>query len=200
MIENHFPGVESAAVWQDLKLGFSHMNRWGRIATVTDIDWIENSINVFKLFWPGHLRQFDLDEYEKAKAWVSDDDRVALNIELNRDDGILTLIPSETDSLTEYDFESITSIVDAYLQDHPKINGIMIHSRHFPGWQGIASMISHLKFVKDHHRKIERVAIVTNSPLGKFSDHVTDHFIKAQVKSFDYDQQDIALKWLRESA
>ncbi len=196
-IDSSWEGIEPGAMWQDLRIGLSNMSHWGRIAIVTDVEWIENSVNLFKVFWPGHLRHFDADEFEKAKTWACDQNRATIEAQINHDDGILTLEPSQDRSLSEDDFNYVTRQVDDYLQDHEKINGILISTRHFPGWQSLAAMLSHLKFVRDHHRKIERIAVVTNSPLGKFADHVTDHFIKAQVKSFEYDQQDLALSWLK---
>jgi hypothetical protein len=38
---------------------------------------------------------------------------------------------------------------------------------------------------------------VTNSSLGKFADHIADHFVKAEIKSFEYDQYDSAMNWLK---
>ena len=184
LIEHGFPGVEPTAMWEDMRLGLSGMNHWGRIALVTDVDWIENSINLFKIFWPGHLRQFDLEEYEKAKSWVCERHRAAVDAVINVEDGLLILKPSQDRSLSVYDFEYITKIADDYLAEHEVINGILISSRHFPGWQGLGAMMSHLKFVHDHHRKIKRIAVVTNSPLGRFADHIGDHFIKAEIKKF----------------
>ncbi len=198
VIEKSFSGTEPAAIWEDFRFGMAKVNRWGRIAAVTDIDWIENSVNIFKIFWPGHLRQFDLDEYDKARDWVCDINRVALEAEIDEQNSVVILKPSQDESLSEYDFDYVTKIVDDYLADHAHVKGILISSRKFPGWQGLGAMMSHLKFIHDHHKKIERIAVVTNSPLGKFADHVTDHFIKAEIKSFDYDQREKAMNWLTE--
>lgn len=197
VIENKFPGVEPAAMWEDMRLGLSNLDHWGRIAMVSDIDWIENSVSLFKIFWPGHLRHFELDDYDKARSWVCERDRANVEVEVDDDEGLLILRPSQDHGLTEYDFELISEIADNYLADHSNLNGILIISRNFPGWQGFSAMMSHMKFVHGHHRKIERIAVLTNSPLGKFADHVADHFVKAEIKSFEYDQYDDALNWLK---
>lgn len=196
VIENRFPGAEPAAMWEDMRLGLSNMNHWGRIALVTDIHWIESSISLFKIFWPGHLRHFELGDYDKAKNWVCEHHRASVEVEIDVDHGLLILRPSQDHALTEYDFELISDIADSYLSEHDSIYGILISSRHFPGWQGFSAMMSHMKFVHDHHRKIERIAVVTNSPMGKFADHIADHFVRAEIKSYEYDQYDIALDWL----
>lgn len=200
LLENQFPGVEPAALWEDVRLGLSNFNHWGRIAIVTDIDWIENSVNLFKIFWPGHLRQFDLNDYNRAREWVSERHRASVQVEIDADDSLLIIKPSQDRSLSIYDFDWITKIADDYLAEHPAINGILIRSRHFPGWQSLGAMMSHLKFVHNHHRKIKRIAVVSNSPLGKFADHVGDHFVKAEIKAFEYDQHQDALDWLKNYA
>jgi hypothetical protein len=39
----------------------------------------------------------------------------------------------------------------------------MIRTESFPGWESFGALVSHLKFVADHHRQIERIAAVTDS-------------------------------------
>ena len=195
--DDDWQGVEPGAMWQDLRVGMGSIGHWGRVAMVTDSIWLKNSVNFFGFLWPGHLRHFSLDEYQQSHDWVCERDRATIRCDISEQKGIVVLEPDEQHSLSEDDFHHVTMLVDAYLEDHEKINGILITSRRFPGWEGMGAMLSHLKFVSAHHRKIERVAIVTDSPLGKFADHAVDHFIKAEVRSFEYDRQLDALNWLQ---
>jgi hypothetical protein len=39
----------------------------------------------------------------------------------------------------------------------------MIYTKSFPGWENFGAFVSHIKFVGGHHRKIERIAAVTDS-------------------------------------
>ena len=194
--DNGWSGIEPGAMWQDMRVGMSNLGRWGRVAIVTDTDWLENAVNMFKILWPGHLRHFELEDFDRASEWVRNRDRATLSCELDPDSGILSLEPSPDHSLTEDDFIMVNRVVDEYLEDHEKIQGILISSRHFPGWNGMGAMISHIRFVKEHHRLIERVAIVTDSPMGKLADHAMVHFVKAEICSFAYDSKDDALTWL----
>lgn len=41
----------------------------------------------------------------------------------------------------------------------------MIDIPSFPGWGSFGAFVSHLKFVIDHHRHIERIAVVTDNRL-----------------------------------
>jgi hypothetical protein len=41
--------------------------------------------------------------------------------------------------------------------------GLLIEAPSFPGWGSFGALINHMKFVYDHHRKIDRVAAVTDN-------------------------------------
>jgi hypothetical protein len=194
--EKGWDGIEAGAVWQDIQTGLGNIGHWGRIAIIIDSDWIENTIDVFKHLWPGHLKHFDLDGFEQACAWAGAQDRTTVQCSILPGKDILQIEPASDHSLTEDDFIKIGGMVGAHLEDNDSLNGILIATRKFPGWESFGAMLSHLKFVRDHHRRINRIALVTDSPLGKFADHAVDHFVKADVRSFGYDKRDKAENWL----
>jgi hypothetical protein len=35
-----FSGFETAAMWEDAKIGLKHLGFWDRVAVVTDVEWI----------------------------------------------------------------------------------------------------------------------------------------------------------------
>jgi hypothetical protein len=63
-------GFETAAMWDDTKLGFKHFKDWERIAVVTDIGWIRLAIKGFGLAMRGRVRVFHNDEMAKAVHWI----------------------------------------------------------------------------------------------------------------------------------
>lgn len=197
-IEGKWKGMEAGAAWQDLRLGLGKLGHWTRMAIVTDIDWIENAIKLFRLLSPGELRHFDGDEYEEAKAWVCERDRARIGITLDADAGILVLEHESDRALSEDDFEAVGQAIRDYLEDHDRLRGILIHSRRFPGWQSVGALFAHLKFVNSVHDRIGKVALVTNSPMGAFADRVLDPLMLAKLRRFDYDQRDEAMAWLRD--
>ncbi len=197
-IEGKWKGMEAGAAWQDLRLGLGKLGHWARMAIVTDIDWLENAIKLFRLFSPGELRHFDSDDYEEAKAWVCERDRARIDITLDADAGILVLEHDSDSALSEDDFEAVGKAIREYLADHDRLRGIVIHSRRFPGWQSIGALFAHLKFVNSVHDRIGKVALVTNSPMGSFADRVLDPLMLAKLRRFDYDQRDEALAWLKD--
>ena len=197
-IEGEWKGMEAGAVWQDLRLGLGRIGHWARMAVVSDIKWLETSIKLFGLFSPGELRHFASAEFEAAKTWVCERDRARIDIRMDDDTGILMLEPVTDKALSEDDFEAVGKAIGAYLEHHERLGGLLIHSRKFPGWQSVGALFAHLKFVNAVHDKISKVALVTNSPIGTFADHVLDPLMLAKVRKFDDDERDAAMRWLQD--
>jgi hypothetical protein len=54
--------------------------------------------------------------------------------------------------------------------------------------------MAHLRFVKNHHSKIDKVAVVADGVIARVLPNVSSHFVNAQLQHFDED--DTALSWL----
>jgi hypothetical protein len=98
--------------------------------------------------------------------------------------------------LQKEDFARLTQAVDPFIALHGPLNGLLVETPHFPGWESFAAMIGHLRFVHDHHRHIRRVALVTDSALGAFAEHIASHFVAAEVRHFPVAEREVALAWL----
>jgi hypothetical protein len=109
-----------------------------------------------------------------------------LNYELNRAENLLIIEP--VGPLESTDFEKLVQEVDPYIAEKGKLNGLMIHAKSFPGWDNFAAFLSHMKFVKNHHQKIKKIAAVTGSGFLAIMPQVASHFIQADVRHFDYDE------------
>lgn len=114
--------------------------------------------------------------------------------ELLRDKGILIVTPQG--SLEQKDFDMLASEVDPYIQEKGRLNGLMIHAKSFPGWHDFAALISHFRFVKNHHQHVAKVAAVTDSGFLSILPHIAKHFVRAEIRHFDYDDKENALMWL----
>ena len=118
-----------------------------------------------------------------------------LKYELNRTEGILILQP--VGPLESTDFEKLVQEVDPYIKETGKLKGLMIYVKSFPGWDNFAAFLSHMKFVKNHHQKVKKIAAVTGSGFLSIMPQVANHFIQAEVRHFDYGDKDAALDWLK---
>ena len=117
-----------------------------------------------------------------------------LKFELLRDRGILLITPEGP--LAATDFERVGREVDPFIAAHGKLNGILIEAKSFPGWDSLSALISHVKFVANHHRKIERIAVVTDAEVLKVLPRIADHFVKAEIRQFDAGQRELAMAWI----
>ena len=64
------------------------------------------------------------------------------------------------------------------------MNGIIIVTQRFPGWEDFYGMIEHMRFVRNNHRKIAKVALVTDSKIADVAESLGKHFVKASIKHF----------------
>ncbi len=120
-----------------------------------------------------------------------------LNHELRHDDGILVLKPEGP--LAAADFTALAGVVDAYLERHGTLRGVLIHAKSFPGWQNFGALLAHLKFVRNHHQRIEKIAAVADGAFATIMPHIASHFVHAQVRHFDFAREDAAWDWLRQN-
>ena len=118
-----------------------------------------------------------------------------LDYELNRAESILVVKP--VGPLESTDFEKLIKEVDPYIGEKGRLNGLMIYAKSFPGWDSFAAFLSHMKFVRNHHRKIKKIAAVTSSSFLSIMPQVANHFVQAEIRHFDYDDKDAALNWLK---
>lgn len=70
-VNSDFSGLDAGAVWEDLKVGVGHLTRWERLAIVTDIEWIRQTLRVFSFIMPCPMRAFPTSEAAGARAWVT---------------------------------------------------------------------------------------------------------------------------------
>lgn len=117
-----------------------------------------------------------------------------LDHSLDAKNGILHLRPNA--ALKKEDFAALAKSVDPYIEKNGALSGILIELAAFPGWESLGAMAAHFRFVRDHHRKVRKVAIVTDAKLGDVAEKVASHFVAAQVKHFAAGQTDAARQWI----
>ena len=96
--------------------------------------------------------------------------------------GILYLKPKS--ALREEDFAQLGRAVDPYIQSTGDLAGIIIDVAAFPGWDSLGALVAHVRFVRDHHKHIKKIAIVTDAPLGTLAEKIASHFVAATIKHF----------------
>ena len=117
-----------------------------------------------------------------------------LDHEIDTELGILTVIPNG--ELAATDFKQLTDVIDDYNARHEPLQSLMILTQHFPGWDSFGALFKHLKFIRRQRDQVRKVAAVTDSGFLSVMPHIVDHFIKAEVRHFAYDNKEQALQWL----
>ena len=118
-----------------------------------------------------------------------------IDYKLHRETGILVVHPSGV--LEAADFEKLSADVDAYIEAENALKGLIIVAGSFPGWKDIKGLMAHFHFIHDHHRKIAKVAFVSDSTLVKTLPEIARHFVSAEVKHFDAGEEAAAMSWIQ---
>ena len=101
---------------------------------------------------------------------------------LDETDSILYVRPKAR--LEQDDFVQLAKAVDPYIEQRGGLAGLIVEAAAFPGWDGFGAMASHFRFVRDHHKRIKKVAVVTDSALGRVAENLASHFVSAEIKRF----------------
>ena len=67
-----FSGIDAGAAWEDLKLGIKDLTRWDRLAVVTDVEWIRNTVSAFRFLIPSEVRVFPTARTSEARTWITE--------------------------------------------------------------------------------------------------------------------------------
>jgi hypothetical protein len=118
-----------------------------------------------------------------------------IRVELNETVGVAVVQPEQMHGLSEADFKQLRDRIDKYLKDHDTLRGLVIVAKSFPGWKDFEAFTSHFIFIRDYHRVIQKVAIVSDSRLLSVGPYLVDHFVNARVRHFAFADIEEAKTW-----
>jgi predicted RNA binding protein YcfA (HicA-like mRNA interferase family) len=121
--------------------------------------------------------------------------KMMLNHELVHDLGIFVLSPAGP--LETADIKEFARRVDPYIQRYGDLKGMMIYTETFSGWKDVASIGSHIRFIKDHHRSVAKVATVSDSRVLFWLQKIIGSFVRPKVRHFAFSDEAAALEWLK---
>jgi hypothetical protein len=99
-------------------------------------------------------------------------------------------------SLEEDDFVQLAKTVDPYIEETGDLAGLIIETPSFPGWKSLGAMATHFRFVRDHHKHVKKIALVTDSALGDLGEHLASHFVSAEIRHFSAGELEAAKQWI----
>ena len=95
------------------------------------------------------------------------------------------------------DFREIAPQIDSLIIQHGKIR-LLIDASGFNGWENIAAFENHAGFIKNHHQKIERIAVIATHDWQHWVIGAVRMFLHPEVKAYDKGQESEALRWIVE--
>jgi hypothetical protein len=113
---------------------------------------------------------------------------------LDAEHSILYLRPKS--ALERDDFVQLAKTVDPYIEKTGGLAGLIIEVTTFPGWESLGAMAAHLRFVRDHHKRIKKIGLVTDSALGNVAEHLASHFVSAEIRHFSAGELEAATQWV----
>ena len=117
-----------------------------------------------------------------------------IDYELDKATRILRVRPES--SLDKNDFAELAKAVDPEIETSGDLAGLIIDAPHFPGWDSFGSVVTHIRFVHDHHEHVKKIAVVTDPHLGDFAERLVSHFVSAEIRQFPAGQIAQAQHWI----
>ena len=117
-----------------------------------------------------------------------------ISVQALNKEGIVIVEPSGP--LEEADFARLSREVETISNSIGHLNGLIIHSKSFPGWDTVGAFVQHMRFVKEHHKQIERIAVVTDSRLGDIGPVIAKHLVSAELRHFPFNGMAEAKEWI----
>jgi len=113
---------------------------------------------------------------------------------LDTEHSILYLRPKS--ALEQDDFVQLAKTVDPYIEKSGDLAGLIIEAPKFPGWDSLGAMAAHIRFVRDHHKRIKKVGLVTDSAMGNVAQSLASHFVSAEIRHFSSSELEAAKQWV----
>ena len=116
---------------------------------------------------------------------------------LNPETGIVELRPRGP--LEAHDATSLALTVDDYLLDHGRLRGVLLELDHFPGFDDWQAVSAHVRFMREHLPKVDRLAVLTSNRWLEPLPDVMRLLTPLEVRRFHPDQRGEAFAWIASS-
>lgn len=117
-----------------------------------------------------------------------------IEYDLDTENSIVLVRPKS--ALEKDDFTKLANAVDQHIEAAGDLAGVIIEASEFPGWHSFGALIDHFRFVRDHHKHVKKIAVVTDSALGDFAERLASHFVSAEIRHFPAGQVEEARQWI----
>ncbi|MFT5357514.1 MAG: hypothetical protein ACI9KE_004751 [Polyangiales bacterium] len=137
-------------------------------------------------------------------------DAFSLAVQLQEKEPIMLTVIQETNRnlllveprgpLSKNDVVDLGKRIDGFINEEDALPSLVIHAKSFRGWKNVGALTHHLKLVRDRHRLIAKVAIVSDGSAMTILPKIADQFVSAKLQHFSEDRLEEAKSWAANSA
>jgi hypothetical protein len=120
-------------------------------------------------------------------------------LRITEDDVHNCFVLEPSGSLTRKDFAALVERFNAKVNATDRIPNLVVHTRDFPIWADFAALLGHLRFIREHHKLVGKVALVSGARAVDMVSKLARHFVAAQIRHFPEGELDAALAWVAEA-
>jgi len=110
-------------------------------------------------------------------------------------DGVLEIRP--TGKLQESDFRSLAIQIDGWIKSSGHLR-LLVNATAFEGWADTHAASEHFRFVRDHHEKVDRIALLAGHEWQHWIASFAAHFVHPELRVFKATERTQAMAWLQE--
>ena len=93
------------------------------------------------------------------------------------------------------DFLALTPEVETLIKEQGKIR-LLIDASNLTGWANPEAVEQHMRFVKNHQAKVERIAVIIRHDWQHWLVSAVRIFLHPEVKAFDRAHEADAMRWI----
>ena len=102
-------------------------------------------------------------------------------LKIIEDDAHDCFVLEPSGSLRKADLDALTERFNARVARADRSRTWSSTRRSFPTWSDFARAAEHIRFIRDHHRQIEKVALVSDARILDFAPRVARLFVAARI-------------------
>ena len=115
-----------------------------------------------------------------------------ITVELLGDNAIKVQPSGKVD---ETDIRKIGNEADRLIKKHGSIK-VLVDASDFDGWADMDTAKKHFRFVREHHQKVERIALIAGHEWQHWLAGVMSAFVHPEIRIFDKGDASAAADWL----
>jgi hypothetical protein len=109
-------------------------------------------------------------------------------------EGVLKVVAPT--KLRSGDFAELARQIEPVIRQKGQLR-LLIDASHLAGWTDLAALEEHAAFVRSHHEKVDRIAVVAAHEWQRWLISAIRVFLHPEVRLFEDRQENEAVRWLK---